>query len=118
MGLAKKSCVFVELLVMPLPLIVNTGLDVVMLKMLPPLLKVIPLTSMSAESKTVVLFEVPNVATSEGPFGGPPVVQFPAAFQLPVRGLAFQVALPAKATPGITNEISLWSGFSYGWSIY
>ena len=39
LGLAKKSCVFVELLVMPLPLIVNTGLDVVMLKMLPPLLK-------------------------------------------------------------------------------
>ena len=103
---------------MPLPLIVNTGLDVVMLKMLPPLVKVIPLTSMSAESKTVVLFEVANVATSEGPFGGPPVVQFPAAFQLPVRGLVFQVALPAKATPGITNEIRLWSGFSYGWSIY
>ena len=100
---ATKSCVVVELLLMPAPVIANTGAAVVMLKALAPLLNVIPLTSVSAVIEMPVLFEVASVATSEGPFGGPPADQFVAVFQLPVAGLAFQVALPAKAVLTINN---------------
>ena len=45
---------------------------------------------------TSVTFDVPNVATSDVPFGTVFGLQFAAVFQSPLVGLVAQVALPAR----------------------
>src|SRR6476661_2149777 len=66
-----------------------------MVKALAPELKMIWATSVSAESETAVVLDVPNVATSAEPFGTVFGVQLPALFHLSVVGFKFHVALPA-----------------------
>jgi hypothetical protein len=55
----------------------------------------IPLTSVDAEMETLVTFEEPNVAVSEGSLGIVIGVQLAAVFQSPEVGLRSHVALPA-----------------------
>ena len=51
----KKVCVIPELLVTPVPLIVNvTAVPLIISKRLAPELKIIPFTSVSAERETMV----------------------------------------------------------------
>ena len=45
---------------------------------------------------TSVTFDVPNVATSDVPFGTVLGLQFAAVFQSPLMGFVAQVALPAR----------------------
>jgi len=65
---------------------------------------VISPTSVSAEMKTLVMFERPNVAVSADPFGTVAGVQFAAVFQSPESGLRSHVALPARVALGDENN--------------
>ena len=86
-----------ELFVGPTPLMVNVNVGLaVMVNALAPELNTMPLTSVFAESETLVILEVAKVAVSDAPLGTVVGVQFVAVFQSPVAGLAFHVALPAK----------------------
>ena len=67
-------------------------------------MNVITLTSIFAESETLVVLERPNVAVSADPLGTVAGVQFVAVFQSPEPALRFQVASPAKLVPGIENS--------------
>src|SRR5262249_18047961 len=58
-------------------------------------LKLRALISVPAEQDTSVVFEAPNVAVSEGPFGTVAGVQLAAVFQSLLPGLRIQLALPA-----------------------
>ena len=90
---------------MPAPLIVREFVGVELTtKPLAPELKTMPLTSVAAESETLVMLETPKVAVSLGPLGTVDGVQLPAVFQSPVAGLPFQVALPANAVPSTTKD--------------
>jgi hypothetical protein len=62
-------------------------------------LKMISLTSVSAEIKTWVMEEDSKVAVSAGPSGTVMGAQLAALFQLPSPGEVSHVALPAKAEP-------------------
>jgi len=53
-------------------------------------------TAVSVEIETLVVFETAKVAMSVGALGMVFGVQFVAVFQLPLPGLRFQVALPAR----------------------
>src|SRR5438552_510814 len=101
-GATVSFCVTPELLVIPVPLIVNVipvesgSGSAVMLNLLAPGLKTIAATSVvSAENVRSVILELAKVATSAGPFGTVSGVQFTAVFQSPFVGLRFQVALSA-----------------------
>ena len=76
----------------------------VIVKALAPELNTMPSTSVSAEMDTPVVLEVAKKAVSDGPLGGPPVVQFVAVFQSPVAGLANHVALPAWLLFGVESR--------------
>jgi hypothetical protein len=54
-------------------------------------------TCVLAESATLVVFEISNVAMSPGPLGTVAGVQLVAVFQSPLKGKKFQVALLATA---------------------
>jgi hypothetical protein len=56
---------------------------------------------------TVVVFELPNVATSAGSLGTVSGLQFTAVFQLSLVGSSFQVALPAWSASDVTNKHKL-----------
>src|SRR5688572_3940542 len=56
------------------------------------------LTCVFAESEMALTLENSKVAVSATPFGGPPGVQLPAAFQSPLVGLESQVAEPPEAS--------------------
>ena len=87
-----------ELLLTPAPVIENNVLALaVIVKALAPALNTIPLTSVTADTKGLVAFEVPNVAVSNGPLGTVIGLQLLAVFQSPVGRLSFHVALPAWA---------------------
>src|SRR5438874_11247294 len=82
---------------MPLPLMVRGApTPLVMVKADPPALNTIELTSVGSAGVMFLRCEVAKVAVSAGPFGTVTGVQFTALFQLPLIGLKFQVALPAK----------------------
>src|SRR2546430_12549302 len=86
-----------ELLVMPVPLMVNVKVGLaVIVNALAPELNTMTFTSVLADRETAVVLEVAKKAMSDGPLGGPPAVQFVAGVQSPVAGLANHVALPAK----------------------
>src|ERR1700736_458284 len=106
-----KFWVIPELLVMPVPLRVSTtvGLTVIV-KALAPALKVMPFTSVSAESETPVVAEVKNVAMSAAPLGTVAGVQLPAVFQSPVAGAGSHMALPAKAGEGKSARATAKNG--------
>ena len=67
------------------------------------------LISVAAESETLVTVLVAKVAVSLDPLGIVPGVQLPALFQLPVAGVLFQVALPARAGWIVTSPIKIVS---------
>jgi hypothetical protein len=84
---------------MPAPLTVNCvdwSVGVILIVKLAPGLNKIVLTSVLAESETLVMFEEANVAMSDGPLGTVEGDQFAAVFQSPETGFCFQVALPAR----------------------
>jgi len=102
-----------ELFVMPTPLIVskmsavvNLKSELVIVKALAPTLNRMLLTSVSAEMKTPVVWEKPNVAVSDGPLGMVGGIQFAAVFQSLVVGLAFHVALSAKLLLAVESRSS------------
>src|SRR5207248_7623241 len=82
---------------MPVPLMVRGApTSLVMVKADPPALNTIELTSVGSVGVMFLRCEVAKVAVSAGPFGTVAGVQFAALLQLPLIGLKFQVALPAK----------------------
>src|SRR5439155_3699871 len=93
-----KFCTTPELLVIPVPLIVNVcpGL-LVTVKALASAVNVTALTSVPAEIETEVGLEASKVAVSLGPFDTVGGVQLAAVFQSALTGLSFQVALSAWA---------------------
>ncbi|PYK26559.1 MAG: hypothetical protein DME59_07430 [Verrucomicrobia bacterium] len=66
-----------------------------MVKADPPALNTIELTSVGSVGVILLRCEVAKVAVSAGPFGTVLGIQLAAVFQLPLIGLALQVALPA-----------------------
>src|SRR5262249_58851077 len=94
-----KFCSNPELLVRPVPLTakMSSGL-IVMVKALAPGLKTILSTSIAPDVLILVVPEAPKVAISDGPFGTVRGVQFAVVSHVPSRGVAFQVALPARAS--------------------
>src|SRR6476619_4894110 len=96
-GPGVKFCTIPELLVMPVPLMVTVGAWLTSVNELAPALNTIPFTSVSAAKDTFLVLENANVAMSAAPLGIVAGVQFAAVFHVPEFGLAFQVALPAKA---------------------
>src|SRR5262249_6723806 len=85
----------------------------VMVKALAPGLKIISETSITPVCEIAVMFEASNVAVSLGSSGTVLGVQLVAVFQLPLVGLRFQVALPAKAGPAIRHEKRQSAGKSF-----
>jgi hypothetical protein len=95
--LATNLCAIPELFVIPVPLMVNVRAErAAIVNLLAPALNTMPFTSVSREMETRVIVDTSKVAMSDGPFGGPPAVQFAAVPQDPVAGLANHVALPAN----------------------
>ena len=76
---------------------------IVMVKMLAPASKMIPLTSTGLVRITFVMFEAANVAVSAAPLGTIGGVQFAAVFQSPELGFVVHVALSAAARCGSAN---------------
>src|SRR5690349_4571421 len=75
-----------------------------MVKALAPALKIMPSRVIDAARATSVVFETSNVAMSPSPLGTVAGVQLPAVFQLPLVGLRFQVALPARLVLAIRRK--------------
>jgi hypothetical protein len=67
-------------------------------------LKMRALISAPAETDTSTVFELSNVAVSEGPFGTVDGVQLVAEFQSPVAGLTVHLALPALRVVSAVNR--------------
>jgi hypothetical protein len=89
------------LLVTPVPLIISSPPDAPkgeMLKLKESELEANTMlfTSIAVETFTVLCEEWAKVATSDGPFGGPPNVQLLAFSQAEFCGDNIQVALPAR----------------------
>src|SRR5262245_60127973 len=80
-----------ELFVMPAPLMVNAKKGLVIVNALAPGLNTMALTSVVCEMTGRFTLEVPNVAVSAGPLGGPLAIQLAALFQSVLAGVAFQV---------------------------
>jgi hypothetical protein len=102
--LTTKFCTIPELFVMPTPLMVITGTAAGLLAIvnaLAPGLNTMPLTSVFAERKTLVVEETPNVAVSADPLGTTVPVQLvnpvgrSTKFQSPLKP-PNQVPLSAK----------------------
>jgi hypothetical protein len=62
------------------------------------LVNTMPFTSSGVETFTLVWKDVAKVATSDGPFGGPPDVQLLGFSQAESCGENSHVALPARLT--------------------
>ena len=96
-----KLCMVPELFMIPASLIVNVkplpALPAVIVKASAPALNTMPLTSVSAERKTLVVAETPNVAVSADPLG----TTFPVQLVNPVgRSTRFQSPLkPPNQVP-------------------
>ena len=87
---AMNCCTIPELLVTPTPLKFSDKVaGTVNAKALAAGLNTIPFTSTVAENETSVVFEVANVAVSDGPLGTVSGVQLVAVFQSPLVGFSF-----------------------------